>query len=172
MAIDKQTEEILLDVIENDDFSSLKPLLNQGLNIDDKFADGETILHKCFALRKYNITQHLVLLGADIFSRNNLNRTPLHIGTRSGFIEGTHLYTLLANDLNQQDHKGRIPLMHAIKFKQMLLVKVLMAKGSDTDLKDNNGYSSLMWAVKYLDPAELKELMENSNDEEIQNQIQ
>lgn len=172
MAIDKQTEEILLDVIENDDFSSLKPLLNQGLNIDDKFADGETILHKCFALRKYNITQHLVLLGADIFSNNNLNRTPLHIGARSGFIEGTHLYTLLANNLNQQDHKGRIPLMHAIKFKQMLLVKVLMAKGSDTDLKDNNGYSSLMWAVKYLDPAELKELMENSSDEEIQNQIQ
>ncbi|EQC45977.1 ankyrin repeat domain-containing protein [Bacteriovorax sp. DB6_IX] len=172
MAIDKQTEEILLDAIENDDFSAIKSLINQDLNIDDKFSDGETILHKCFALRKYTITQHLVLLGADIFSTDKLQRTPLHLGTRSGFIEGTQLYTLLANNLNQQDHKGRIPLMHAIKFKQMLLVKILMAKGSDTDLKDNNGYSSLMWAVKFLDPAELKELMENSDDETIQNQIQ
>ena len=172
MAIDKQTEEFLLDAVENDDFESIKSQLKQDLDINAKFPDGETILHKCFATRKYNLTQHLVLLGVDIFSKNSLNRTPLHIGARSGFYEGTLLYTLLANDLNQQDHKGRIPLMHAIKFKQMLLVKILMSKGSNTDLKDNNGYSSLMWAVKHLDPAELKEMMSQSTDEEIQNHIQ
>lgn len=172
MAIDKEREGLLSDAIQNDDFSTVKELIEQGLDINDKYSNGDTILHRCFAMRKYQLAQHLILLGANLFAQDQCKRTPLHISTRSGFYEGCHLYTLITKNLDSQDHNGRTALMHAIKFKQKLLIKMLMGKGSNTDLQDSNGFSALMWAVKFLDPQELKDIMAEVDDQELTEKIE
>ncbi|EQC46908.1 ankyrin repeat domain-containing protein [Bacteriovorax sp. Seq25_V] len=172
MTIDTQTQEILVDAVENDAISVLIDHIKRDLNINEKLSSEETLLHKALQYRKFHISQQLVLLGADINSVDQFNRSPLHHACRSGFYEGAKLLTLIGVNLNQQDHKGRIPLMHAIKFKQMPLVKLLMSKGSDSDIEDNNGFNSLMWAVMHLSPEELKEMMSASEDDGIEEKME
>lgn len=172
MAIDKQRGELLFDAISQSDFSKIVEEINSGLNINDKLIDGETLLHKSFLFKNVKITEHLILSGAKLFERNKTMRTPLHIGAANGFFEGCELYTLLSTNLNQQDHKGRIPLMHAIKFRQKTIIKLLMGNGSDTNLEDNNGYSALMWAIKFLNPDELKEIFSEDDEKVLEEQLE
>ncbi len=172
MAIDKQRGELLFEAISESDFSKVVDEINKGLNINEKLFDEETLLHKSYLFKNIQIAEHLILSGAKLFETNKTMRTPLHIGAANGFYEGCELYTLLAKDLNQQDHKGRIPLMHALKFRQKTIIKLLMGNGSDTNLEDSNGYSALMWAIKFLNPEELKEIFTSDDEEALEEQLE
>lgn len=171
MSIDKEMAERLFEAIANEDFSLVIEEIKQGLNINQKLQDGETLLHKAFRFKKISSVEHLILAGAKIHERNTSQRTPIHLGAANGFFEGCELYTLLTKNLNQQDHKGRIPLMHAIKYRQKPIIKLLMGRGSDTNLEDNNGFSSLMWAIKFLNPEELKEIFSDKEEEVLEEQL-
>jgi ankyrin repeat protein len=169
--MDTKKKDLLLDAVENDDFSNVKTLLQEGHDINECLDNEENLLHQTFASKKYDLSQHIILHGIDIKKANSLGRTPLHFACRSGFYDGVHLYTLLTRDINQQDHKGRIPLMHAIKYKQALLVKILMGRGSNIDLTDNNGYPALLWAIKYFDPTELRAILSGDLKEKLNEQV-
>lgn len=167
MTDSKNEEELLYDALETNNINYLLQAILEGLDINYKFANGASLLHQIFALRKIDLAQNLILLGCDINCIDNYGRSPLHYATRSGFIEGSNLLTLLGANLNIQDHKKRTPLMHAIKFKQMLIVKMLLNRGGDNEIEDNHGYNSLLWAVKHLTPEELKEMMKGENEESL-----
>ncbi len=172
MAIDIQLQEVLIDAIREDSAQALIEEVKNGLNINEYLSNGDSLLHVAFHCKKYQIIQHLILLGASLMAENVSKKTPLHIAASNDFFEGAKLHVSLGLDLNLQDHKGRVPLMYAIKYRHKALVKMLMGKGTDTSLEDNNGYSSLLWAIKYFNPEELKEIFSDTSKEELQQAIE
>lgn len=159
MIITNRESEIILDAIEKDNPGPILELYQNGFDINLKFKDGESILHKCFARQKYNTTQYLILLGSDFNAVDENLRTPLHYASRFGFYDGCNLLLLLGAEIDSLDHMSRTPLMHAIKYNQKLIVKTLMGKGSSSDIEDSNGFSSLLWAVKFMSAENLKEFI-------------
>lgn len=174
MNILNQESEIILDAIERDNEGPILELYKNGFDINSKFSDGDSLLHKCFARQKYNLTQYLILLGCDFNALDLHQRTPLHHGCKSGFLEGCKLLILLGADINARDHMSRTPLMHAIKYNKMLLIKLLMSKGCDSELEDNNGYSSLLWSMKFLTAKQLRQMLQEDTklNERLNNQIE
>ena len=49
-------------------------------------------------------------------------------------------------DINQRDHYGTTPLLHAAHFNNNEAVLALLRAGADTECKDNMGYTALMVA--------------------------
>ncbi len=172
MAIDIQKQEILVDAIKEGSHLEIAEEIKKGLNINERLKNGDSLLHTAFYLKKYNVAQHLILLGASLSAENARMKCPLHFAAQNGFYEGAKLYVNLAVNLNQQDDKGRLALMYAIKYRHKPLIKLLMGRGTDTSLEDSNGYSSLMWAIKFLNPEELKEIFSDKSEDELSKEIE
>lgn len=60
---------------------------------------------------------------------------------------------LLANgaDANQYDNHGNYPLIHAVKYGLIDLIKLLLANGALVNKVDNEQQSALTWSIHYKD---------------------
>ena len=108
----KKLEKMLWEGIETNDLKKVALALNLGLGVDAKFKCNYTPLH--WAVRKDNleITKFLIASGANVNSKDLLDRLPLHFAVSVAIAE---LLISAGSDVNAKGYMGLSSLGWAVR---------------------------------------------------------
>ncbi len=128
-------------------------LIKKGADVNTKYQDGSTLLHRELQTFKGTMTRLLLENGADILIKTDEGYAPIHIATLHKILDlhetRERIDELLqyGADIDQQDNKGRSALHHAVMFGRKNLVKYLTQKGANREIKDDQGQTVMEYAV-------------------------
>lgn len=126
-------------------------LIELGANSSVHNTDGWTPLMLAVLADDESMVTELMRLGADpgvacwVDPVLGEDACPLHMACAKGSVRC--VAALLGNgaDANVRNRKGRTPLMFATRFRQVQVVKALLAERVDYDARDRSGFSATDW---------------------------
>lgn len=140
------------------DAEAVTRLLDQGVNVEDRNATGETPLISAALAGQTQVVELLLARHAAIEARNNRGLTPLHAAAYGGHPDT--VATLIEHGTAVNDDQNRYhttPLIIAAEDGHTEVVKLLIAKGADLEAVEANGYTALTqaWAVNKWDTVDV-----------------
>ena len=122
-------------------------LLANGAQIDTKevnhkYFRGKNILHRAAEIGSQQMVKILLLKGANIVSRDDAGRTPLHLASRKEVAQ------LLIADVNARDNCKRTPLHTAASRGNKEVVQLLIEHSADVNARDYANRTPLDYAKK------------------------
>lgn len=174
---DNSGNNALMVAIDNKiDFDIIKLLIISGTDINLRNNIGDTAL--IIAVKKdssLTLIEFLINAGADINIINNNGDNALKIAsekkynsiikllTKTNFVnfgplgliergnnEGLKKYFEKTNNINTRNNDNITPLMYAIMYERIDMIKLLIRKGANVHLKDKYGRTPLIYAVLYF----------------------
>jgi len=136
----------LFHAIQNGDFSSVRELIDKGVDVNVTDTDGWAPIHYATSKGLTKIIQILVEKGADPNKRTREGWTPLHLAVVYDKHDVAVLLLQKGADPNLQDSKGKTPLHWAIENNKTELVKLLVESGARLDVPDREGKTPLDYA--------------------------
>lgn len=161
-------ERFRYDLSWDPDYDDLCAAVEKGLDVK-KEAVLVSVLDQLFDLDPdyIKMTEYLLLLGADVNMRDELERTPLHnvaacciCNAKQRNIQ-THIIRLLSEhgaDVNARDEEGKTPLMSLDS--NIDAIHILVAHGADVNARDKEGMTPLMHVSCVEDQAIVSALIE------------
>ena len=156
------------DLSRDPDYDDLCAAVEKGLDVK-KEAVLVFVLDRLFDLEPdyIKMTEYLLLLGADVNMRDELERTPLHKVAACNIRNAeqrniqTHIIRLLSEhgaDVNARDEEGKTPLMSLDS--NIDAIHILVAHGADVNARDKEGMTPLMHLADCNDQAIVSALIE------------
>lgn len=130
---DTNATEALYEAAFKGDLSSVKLLLNRGIDVNARDRDGNTALHGAASGGRAAIAKLLLDKGADVNSKTKYNVTPLMLAATGSKI----IYT------NVTPHK--VTATEANGYANV--IRLLLHYGADTTVKDSRGLTALDYAI-------------------------
>ncbi len=93
------------------------------------------------------IVELLVAKGADLNTKDNSGKTPLHEAASSGNQEIVELFVVKGADIQARDSDNRTPLHEAAYNGNQEIVKLFVVKGTDIQARDNSNRTPLHQAA-------------------------
>ncbi|MFZ3136728.1 MAG: ankyrin repeat domain-containing protein [Thermodesulfovibrionales bacterium] len=114
----------------------------------------------------------LILIGADVDSRNKDNETPLMVASVWSYHDLVNLFIKSGANLNAQDRFGNSPLFNAVRGNDPEIIRILLRNGADPNISYWRFYyfSPLLLAIGQDRPACAQALIEGRADVNRQNQ--
>ena len=131
----------------------IKPLIEQGLDVDSRDKEGMTPLALGACIGDAEFVKFLLNHGANANLKYRNEVSPLEIAISSSRFDNIALI-LIENgaDVNEvscsEKNCGKTPLMLAITERYENVARALINKGADVNAVDNDGKTVLMYAVK------------------------
>ena len=148
------------------DVGAVKVLLDEGVNVNAKDADGRTALTEAAFYGRTEIAKTLLDRGADVFAKKNDRATPLTMASShkeiaemiqreiqllevAGKGDNAMVRELLDKGayVNVRDPEGRTPLTEAAWNNHVETVKLLLEKGANPNAKKLDGATPLSVAT-------------------------
>jgi ankyrin repeat protein len=170
----RQTKaQSLFGAIEQNDSESVKHLLAQGVDVNQKDEDGYTPLMKAVRSHKEGFVRLLLKNGADARVKASNGDTALHLAckaedptivellvsrarresgemllqaSREGKKKSVKLLLSGGVDVNFRDEHGNTPLMIASGRGRLAVIEALLDHGADIHAVNNQGITALGWA--------------------------
>ncbi|XP_055308574.1 myotrophin-like, partial [Sitodiplosis mosellana] len=138
--------------IETDQLSEITRLIEEGVDLSERYEDGDMAIHWAARLGKADTVKLLIENGANVNARGQYNRTPLYYAVDSP--EATKLEVvkvLLENGANVdvKDDYGSTPLAKAAQIGHKKIVEQLIKNGANINLKAWLGRSPLVEASEH-----------------------
>ncbi|XP_023311281.1 uncharacterized protein LOC111691956 [Anoplophora glabripennis] len=144
---------------------ALEASIEQGIDVDSKSENGETLIFAATRGRQLHIIEYLVEKGANINSKNDRGRTALHLVSEKGCdVSTAKLLIELGIDINIKDHSGIAALHLAASGEALDTLKLLVQSGADLNNKDYFGDTALSEAVYSCNLSCVQFLVENGAD--------
>ncbi len=105
-------------------------LLENGLDINARFADESTLLHMAASLGTSQIIELLLSHGADVNARDQDGRTALHVAAGGGDVVLVEPFLSWKADLEAKDKAGKTPVEHAVENGWTNVVELLRSHGA------------------------------------------
>ena len=138
----------LADAAEKRDTSTLRTLLEQGVDVNAPQVDGMTALHWAAYQDDFETAKALVQKGADVEAANRYGATPLSPACTNGNGAMITLFLDAGADPNTALRGGETALMTAARTGRLAAVKVLLAHGADPNRKEAyRKQTAIMWAA-------------------------
>ncbi|MFK5937351.1 MAG: ankyrin repeat domain-containing protein [Sulfurimonas sp.] len=139
-----------LELLKNDDYIGIKKYIKNGANLEDANESGESVL--ACSLRTHCEMETIMLLvesGADIFNFDDEGVSIFDMAITYGNIG--MLNYLLENgiDINATTRRsGFTPLMAAVCYGRVEIVKILITRGVNQKTQDTKGFAAVDFARK------------------------
>ena len=141
---DKNENTPLIVAIRNNEVETVKALLEQGADVNDRDLDGNTPLHIAMLhTRSTEIMEVLVKARPDLGVQNRSGQTPLHFIDEDTVFDNFKSLVDLGININGQDKFGATPLHFAVQEYRVDIVKLLCERGADVSLVDSYGHTPL-----------------------------
>ena len=152
----------LVRAVRSQDMDTVRSLLAQGVEVNERQADGSTALHWAVHWEDQETVDLLLTAGADPTAANDLTMTPLVMAATNG--NGAIVRRLLAADADADTARtsGETALMLAARAGSLEAVTALLAAGANVNTTETTrGQSALMWAAAGAHPDIVAALLEN-----------
>ena len=137
----------LADAAEKMDRTSIRKLLQHGIDVNAPQVDGTTALHWAAYQDDLETMKLLVDGGADVTAANRYGVTALSLACTNGNVAMVELLLEVGADPNTTLRGGETALMTAARTGKPGLVKALLSRGADVGAKVGRGQTALMWAA-------------------------
>ena len=155
----------LIDAVKRGDEESLRSLLKQGANVNQKQPDGATALAWAVHRDDVKLADLLIRAGADVNAVNDYRVAPLSIACDNG--NSTMVEFLLAAKANPNTATwtGETALMTCAHRGNLAAVQSLLARKANVNAAEGrHGQTALMWAVADAHPEIARALIEHGAD--------
>jgi ankyrin repeat protein len=136
----------------------LKYLLDASSDINARNNAGDTPISLIIQDNKRFIGEMLLVRGAEVFSPNANNVSPLKMAL--SYQDGSRDWILLPELIKSTDGSGNTPLHYAAEWKIDRAVSVILDQGANSNAKNANGETPLFSAVKVNSPSTIQLLVE------------
>ena len=126
-----------------DDPSRIKPLLDQGANVNAVDHKGCTALHRAAQAGFVRITQLLIDHGANVEAKNNQEATPLFEAASRGRFKAVELLLKNKASVRAENRARETALFAAARAGNIEIVKLLIKRKSKTSHKNANGETAV-----------------------------
>jgi ankyrin repeat protein len=138
----------IADAAEKMDWSTVRALVKQRVDVNTPQVDGMTALHWAAYQDEREIVELLVRSGANAKAANRYGVTPLSLACTNGSGAIVELLLKGGADPNGILPGGETPLMTASRTGSLASVKALLSNGARVDGKDDRrSQTALMWAA-------------------------
>lgn len=140
----------LVNAVQQNNFELVEKLISQGYNVNQKDADGNSLLIISSANGNAEIVKLLLSSGALLSDVDaNMKATALHAAAYLGYPEVMNILIEQGIDLNiQGPYNGYTALHDAILQNNIEGIKILLDSGANTELRGKDGNTPLMLAKK------------------------
>ena len=165
----------LFSALDKGDLDKVKKLVEGGCDVNQKYAEGTTVLHlvgerhyirggqKPVPMRELGeIAEYLIAHGADVDARDELQHTPLHLASMLNNFEVVKVLIDNGADVNAKNAEGQTPLhLHTRgSYTGWESGKILIDNGANLNAQDENGETPLHYLTLRGEPnIELAEYM-------------
>lgn len=127
---------------------SIATLLDRGMDVDIRDAEGRTPLMTAAAFGSLEAAELLIVRGADPMARDSQNAdTPLHFAALAGRIEIAKLLLSHGAAIDAGSSPAEAtPLHYAAVYGQMKMVAFLVESGADANVRDVKGLTPFQYA--------------------------
>ena len=137
--------------ISKNDINTVKKMIIDGFNLNCKINNKEwTPLHLACYRNQEEISDILLISGADIDAKTIKNRNAIHFAVKStcniliNALAGIYRYKNSSDIINQTDNNGDTPLhLAASKGNKGIIWDLLIANGADPTIINNKGFTPL-----------------------------
>lgn len=144
-------------------------LLDGGSDANARNRNGHSPLYLAVERNNRTIGELLLTYGADVFSSDSENYSPLRIAlTAGGDVQD---WILTSEVIKAVDGAGNTPLHYAAEWKLDNAVSVLLEKGADPNSQNTNGESAIFSAVKADNTEAMKLLLESGADRNLRDYL-
>ena len=151
-------EETKSDTPVADDLTmNLEYIYSLNKEINSRNRNGDTPLSLAVQRNIQRAGEFLLNRGADVFSANNSDYSPLRLVLESSNHSGNWL--LNSKVIQATDGSGNTPLHSAAEWKLVNAINLLVEKGADTNARNANGETPLYNGVKMDSPAVIEALV-------------
>ncbi|MBR2462030.1 MAG: ankyrin repeat domain-containing protein, partial [Spirochaetaceae bacterium] len=151
-------EEAKSDTPVADDLTmNLEYIYSLNKEINSRNRNGDTPLSLAVQRNIQRAGEFLLNRGADVFSANNSDYSPLRLVLESSNHSGNWL--LNSKVIQATDGSGNTPLHYAAEWKLVNAINLLVEKGADTNARNANGETPLYNGVKMDSPAVIEALV-------------
>ena len=106
----------------------------------------ETLLHESIQHGLVQCVKELILRGADINAKNEMNESPLHVAVRLDKVSIVKILLQYGADVTCQKPTLETPL-HIASARGLEMVEMLISKGAKIDAKDLHHFIALLYMV-------------------------
>lgn len=167
VSVDRKDEKTsITPLMISENIETIKLLIKQGANLNDKDIDGKTkliqIISNYKGADKLNIIKLLLDKEAKVDITDNNKNTPLHYASRNDEIEIMKLLIEKGADVNAIGNHEITPLMEAVTSGSIEAVKLLIEKGAKTEFY-NNFHDGILSSAQFIENEDMRIKMENSH---------
>ena len=138
----------LLDAAKSEDAQAIRSLVEQGVPVNVKRADGVTPLHWVAQSNDLPSADLLIHAGAQVNAADNYGVTPLSLACGNGSSPLVRKLLEAGANPNSTQMSGETALMTCSRTDAVEAVEALIARGADVNAKEKSlGQTALMWGA-------------------------
>jgi cytohesin len=124
--------------------------------VNQRNESGQTLLH---GARSGGAVKELLKKGAEVNTRDNHDRTPLHLAANFDRKDVAEALIQAGADIDAKDKDGQTPLHWAVDRGNKEIAELLLDMGASKDVKNNNSFTPLHEATLLYGKKEIAELL-------------
>ena len=138
----------LLDAVAEQDHATVRALLDEGIDVNARRADGVTALLWAAYSDDVEIAERLIAAGADVDAADDHGVTPLERAAENASLRMTEVLLAAGADPNAAMTSGLTPLMTAAQTGNAQVIRALLDARADVNAAvATTGSTALMWAI-------------------------
>ena len=115
-----------------------------------------------------SVIQTVVECGGDVYDRDNLGSTAIHVAVRWDAPDSIDKLVLIGANVNAQNSSGKTPLAEAVVSGKYVIVRKLLEAGANPNAGDSNGVTPLIDATRINNKDMVKLLLVHNANPNLQ----
>lgn len=144
-------------------------LLDIGSDVNARNRNGDSPLYTAVQQNSRAIGEILLANGADVFSANTVNYSPLRFALSAGGEEQD--WVLTSEVIKAADGIGNTPLHYAAEWQLDDALSVILEKGADPNVQNTNGESAIFNAIKADRTSTINLLLKSGADRNLRDYL-